>query len=269
MTRYNKFNVDDYNYTHNRPDRVEKRRHSGTKPGAFWSADSEKYNDDQKKGRFSFDTIHGLKLKQVEYKVPPMDVRKARREEFDGVYSADKRMIKPGARALFLKHLAENHRDELKEKLGFSDKEIDTMVEKGYAPLGYNVHHKLAIHGGGKNEFSNFILAPVFPHDQWHKDVMDPQLLGLAPGESRKILIPYTDAMIFDPKEYGVVRNNQPIKPNYRSVVEPNVYSQNYLPEHVADLRQKKGLDVVPKAAVVEKSSVVAVAAGLRCRARG
>lgn len=267
MKDYGKPDSDD-KYIHSRPERAEKKNHSHGKPGAFWCENSDKFNDDQKNGNFSFDTIHGLKLKEVEYKVPPMEVRKQRREEFDGVYTPDKKMVKPGMRALFLKHLAENHRDELKEKLGFSDVEIDTMVEKGYAPRGYNVHHKLAIHGGGKNEFSNFILTPVAPHDQWHKDVMDPQLLGLATGDSRKILIPYTDEMIYNPKTYGMTRNHQPVRPNYKSVVDLVTYSQNYLPEHVAEIRKSKGLDAAPKAPAAEKS-VVAAAIKLKCCARG
>lgn len=257
----------DYKYVHNRPERSQKGGDTHAKSGGFWCEHSDRFNDDQKKGIFSFDTIHGLKLKEVEYKVPPMEERKKKREEFNGVYSEDKRMIKPGARALFLKHLAENHRDELKEKLGFSDKEIDKMVETGYAPLGYNVHHKQALHGGGENEFSNFILTPVAPHDQWHKDVMDPQLLGISTGQSRKILIPYTDEMIFDPKKYGMTRNNQPVKPNYQSVVDLKMYSQNYLPEHVAVIRKNKGLDIAPKTPGIEKS-VLAAAAGLKYMTR-
>lgn len=60
---------------------------------------------------FSFDTIHGLPLKEVECYAPTKPERQAARQEFDGQFSEDgKVMLKEGVRAKFLKHLAENIR---------------------------------------------------------------------------------------------------------------------------------------------------------------
>lgn len=230
-----------YALQHAKPERQNnKKKQKKVQREGFWTDHAEKgdYNQDQKDGKFSFDTIHGMRLTEVDYTVAPYEERCKKRAQFEGVYNEDhSEMKQPGLRAKFLKHLAENHRDELKEKLGFTDEVIDKMVKDGYAPNGYNVHHKMAIHGGGKNEFSNFILTPNFPHDQWHKDIMDPQLLGIKKGETRKVLIPWTDDMIYDAKKFGITKDNQKVEPNYKSVVDVNNYPANYLPEHVTRIK--------------------------------
>lgn len=186
-----------------------------------------------KPAEFSFDTIHGMKLKEVEYRVPPMDERKKKRAEFQGSGH------KEGMRSKFLKMLANEHAQELKDLLGMSDAEIARMAE-GKSVNGYNVHHKLPIHGGGKNEFSNFILTPLYPHDQWHHDVLDEQIAGIAVGDSRKVLLPWTDAMIYDPKQYGFTKDNEKVAPNYTSRVNPDNYPKIYKPEHVASAAARK-----------------------------
>ena len=141
-----------------------KRSHKGGKSGTKVS-----YNAEQRAGRFNFDTIHGMKLKKVVYHVPSSDERKAKRAEFQGHDG------KEGMRSKFLKMLAKDHEKQLRDQLGFTDAEINLM-KQGRSVPGYNVHHKLPLHGGGKNEFSNFILTPLYPHDQWHHDVLDPQI---------------------------------------------------------------------------------------------
>lgn len=181
---------------------------------------------------FSFDTIHGMKLKEVEYKIPSREERKARRSEFQGSKN------KEGMRSKFLKMLAAEHAQELKDLLGMTDADIALMAE-GKSVNGYNVHHKLPIHGGGKNEFSNFILTPLYPHDQWHHDVIDPQICNLS-AKGGKILLPWTDAMIYDPKQYGFTKNNKKVKPNYVSRVNPEKYPKIYKPEHIADANLRK-----------------------------
>ena len=198
------------------------------------------HNEDQRKGNFSFDTIHGLKLKEVKYTVPSKAERVAKREEFNGIKDADGNVVVEGVRSKFLKMLANEHADLLKERLGLTDYQIEGM-RKGFGPKGYNVHHKLALHGGGKNEFSNFILTPLYPHDQWHHDVMDAQLLGIRDGQTRVIKIPYTDEMIYDPKKFGFTKENQPVQPNYVSNVDPKDYPDLYTKEHVDAIKAGKG----------------------------
>lgn len=192
------------------------------------------YNAEQEAGKFNFDTIHGLKLKKVTYKVPPIGERKARRDEFQG------RGGKEGMRSKFLKMLAKEHEQELREKLGLGDAEIKMMSEGKSIP-GYNVHHKLPIHGGGKNEFSNFILTPFYPHDQWHHDVLDPQIAHcMGPGQEKEVMLPWTDEMVYDPKKFGITRDNVKVEPNYVSRVDPNKYPKIYTQEQVADVANRR-----------------------------
>ncbi len=138
-------------------------------------------------GKFSFTEINGFKLKEVEWTVPDKQTRKRRRSGFDSV------------RKEFLKYIGETMEPALRD-LGMTDKQIE-QVKKGHAPTGYNVHHKLPIHGGGKNEFSNLILMPIGPHDELHHRVMDPQVAQMQTGDSKKVLIPWTDDMVYvDPE---------------------------------------------------------------------
>ena len=135
----------------------------------------------------------------------------------------------------------DKHFEKELRAMGITDAGLASM-RKGYSVNGYNVHHKLPIHGGGKNEFSNFILTPLYPHDQWHKDVMDAQLLGIREGETRKIKIPWTDEMIYDPKQFGFTKENQPVKPNYTSNVNPANYPELYKPEHISVAKRQKDM---------------------------
>lgn len=138
-------------------------------------------------GKFSFTEINGFKLKEVEWTVPDKKTRKRRRSGFDSV------------RKEFLKHIGATMEPALRD-LGLTDKQIE-QVKKGHAPVGYNVHHKLPIHGGGLNEFSNLILMPIKPHDELHHKVMDPQVAQMQTGDSKKVLIPWTDDMVYaDPE---------------------------------------------------------------------
>lgn len=256
----------EYNFSHAKPSRqtTAKREKSATAEDIFYNEYQDQYSQEQKAGIFSFDTIHGLQLKEVDYTVQSQDARGATRREFNGPRSVEEREknSEPGMRAKFLRHLADNRRDELKEKLGLSDEEINLMAKKGYAPKGYNVHHKFALHGGGKNEFSNLILVPNYPHDQWHKDVMDPQLIGIQEGETRKIMIPWTDEMIYDPKKYGFTKDNQKVEPNYSSVVNEDNYPKIHLPEHIGSSKRQKEIVAFYQKQAVEKKKEAAKASG-------
>ena len=222
----------EYNLVHAKRERKKgkgKKNHNSSRPQ---TVSQYRPSEGRPTAEFSFDTIHGMKLKEVEYRIPSSDERKARRAEFQGQSG------KEGVRSKFLKMLANEHKQELKDLLGMSDDEIARMAE-GKSVNGYNVHHKLPSHGGGKNEFSNFILTPLYPHDQWHHDVLDKQILGMN-GGARKVLLPWTDAMIYDPKQYGFTKDNEKVEPNYTSKVNPNNYPKIYKPEHVADLAARK-----------------------------
>lgn len=144
-------------------------------------------------GRFDFDTINGFKLIDVEYTVPPKGERKRCRSAFNGV------------RSEFLKHIAANCEDALRN-LGITDQQLQ-QIKNGRTPLGFNVHHKLPIHGGGKNEFSNLIFMPIPPHNELHHKVMDPQVCSMQEGESKKVKIPWSDNMVYVRPENDNTKN--------------------------------------------------------------
>lgn len=148
---------------------------------------SSSERSDAAKGKFPFTEINGFQLKEVEWTVPEKKVRESRRRSFNKVREA------------FLRHIGQEMEPALRD-MGLNDKQI-AQVKKGHAPIGYNVHHKLPIHGGGQNVFSNLILMPIGPHDELHHRVMDPQVSQMQSGESKKVVIPWTDDMVYVPPE--------------------------------------------------------------------
>lgn len=145
------------------------------------------------RGQFPFTEINGFKLKEVQWTVPDKKTRESRRRSFDKV------------RERFLMMVGQTMEQSLRD-MGMNDKQI-AQVKRGRSPVGYNVHHKLPIHGGGLNEFSNLILMPIGPHDELHHKVMDPQVAQMQSGDSKKVVIPWTDDMVYvDPSR----KNDQP-----------------------------------------------------------
>lgn len=133
------------------------------------------------------DTFLDIPCVMTEFKVPPLEERQQTRTDFES-----------GIRADFIKHLAKNHYKELRAA-GITDKQINGM-KYGYTPNGFNTHHKVPIHGGGTNDFSNLMLIKRIPyHDMLHNQVINPQIRGIEEGESIMIKIPMTDAKVFVP----------------------------------------------------------------------
>ena len=175
-------------YVHVKRERPLERKHHG-KGG---KGNRSQAQIDAANGKFGFDEIHGFKLIDVEYKVPPKREREARRSQFKGI------------RADFLREIGRTHEKELRA-IGMNDAMIE-MVKSGRTPKGYNVHHTLPIHGGGKNEFSNFILMPIPPHDDLHHKVLDAQVLKMQEGDSKMVKLPWSDDMVYIPPEKKKMR---------------------------------------------------------------
>lgn len=133
------------------------------------------------------DSVHGVPVVEIDYTA----VSKKRVKELRRTFGE--------CRKRFLITLARNHAADLKAA-GLSDSAIDLMA-KGRSPGGYNVHHKTPLAGGGKNEFSNFILIKDEPyHKDFHK-VSDVQIVGMKEGETKKVKIPMPDGCVFIPPE--------------------------------------------------------------------
>lgn len=147
-------------------------------------ASREAVKESASRGVFDFDVINGFRLKEVEFKTPPKKEREAMREQF-------KKEVRPA----FLKHLAEHHADELRA-MGISESGLAQM-RKGLSVNGYNVHHKLPIHGGGTNDFKNLIIMPIKPHDELHHLVIDPQIKNQSLKNGIKIKLPWSDDMVW------------------------------------------------------------------------
>ena len=162
---------------------VHTKRAKKNRSGKAGKAPKTQTQLDAARGKFDFTEINGFKLKEVEWTVPDKQTRKRRRRAFNAV------------REEFLKHIGKTQEPALRD-LGLTDKQID-QIKKGHAPVGYNVHHKLPIHGGGQNVFENLILMPIKPHDELHHKVMDPQVAQMQTGESKKVVIPWTDDMVY------------------------------------------------------------------------
>lgn len=227
-----------YNFTH------QKKKKKGKGKGGNGGNNGEAkvpYNSNQRDGNFPFDTVHGAKMKEVEYKVPASQKRKDMRNKFQGVRGPNGEVVVEGDRSKFIKMLVKEKEKELVERLGLTERDLEGMRE-GYVPNGFNVHHKLPIHGGGTNDFKNLILTPLYPHDQWHNDILNPQIANMGEGHSRTINLPWSDDMIYDPKTYGFSKDKQPVKPNYTSKVNPANYPNLYLPEHISVEKRAKDM---------------------------
>ena len=171
----------EYRFVHARRKGSKKNKNGNRNGNQMTMSTSER--SDAAKGKFPFTEINGFQLKEVEWTVPDKKTRESRRKAFSKVRTA------------FLKHIGETMESGLRD-MGMNDKQI-AQVKKGRAPVGYNVHHKLPIHGGGQNVFSNLILMPIGPHDELHHRVMDPQVAQMQSGESKKVVIPWTDDMVY------------------------------------------------------------------------
>ena len=133
------------------------------------------------------DQVHGIPVEEVSYTAVSKKRVKELRREFTGM------------RREFLKNLAATQTDALKQ-MGMSDKMI-SLLAKGDAPNGFNVHHKMPLAGGGKNDFSNFILIQNDPyHTDIHK-VSDLQIVKMNEGETRTVKIPMPQGSVFVPPE--------------------------------------------------------------------
>lgn len=132
------------------------------------------------------DTFLGIPCRQVTYQVPSKEEREKMRDQFN-----------EEKRAEFVKYLATTQREALK-RAGISDKQIENMRINGWTPHGFNTHHKLPIHGGGTNDFSNLVLVRREPwHDMMHYHLINQQVKNMNEGDSRVITIPDPGTPVF------------------------------------------------------------------------
>lgn len=132
-----------------------------------------------------FSTLLNIPKIWWRYTVAPKAQRAFIREEFNLT-----------VRREFAKHLANSMGDVLRRK-GIPEDQITLMREKGLGPEGYQIHHKIPIHAGGTNHFSNLAMSPVGLHHAIHYDV-DKQILGMKEGQSKLVSMHYVQGLICD-----------------------------------------------------------------------
>ena len=165
-------------YIHHKPSKEEKAERRAQKA-------AQQEQERQERIAALPDSVHGVPVIDVSYTA----IGKKRVKELRKSFSAQ--------RKAFLKHLTKTQASVL-TALGITDSALEKM-EKGYTPNGYNVHHKLPLAGGGKNEFSNFILIKNDPyHTDFHK-VSDLQICKMQEGETKIVKMPVPDGSIFIP----------------------------------------------------------------------
>jgi hypothetical protein len=132
------------------------------------------------------DDFYGMPIVEINYVMQSKNHRNNKRNAFNK------------KRENFLKHIHENNKEDL-IALGLKDEQLKQM-EDGKCPNGFNVHHKLPIQGGGKNDFSNFIFMPIYEHDKLHAEIIFPQIKGFPTkgGMGIKVKIPYPKEMVFN-----------------------------------------------------------------------
>ncbi|OFW82643.1 MAG: hypothetical protein A2018_08025 [Alphaproteobacteria bacterium GWF2_58_20] len=119
----------------------------------------------------------------VRYTVASKEQRDQRRNYYHDV-----------VRKQFASHLATHHAEKLRI-LGIPEEQITIMRDRGEGPEGYNIHHKIPLHAGGTNDFSNLILMRADLHCHLHRFV-DAKILGLKVGKSRDVVLPFLEGEV-------------------------------------------------------------------------
>jgi hypothetical protein len=99
-------------------------------------------------------------------------------------------------RRSFLQYLARSQRDGPRSR-GLTEQNLATLSQ-GRVPRGYQVHHIRPLDNGGTNDFTNLVLIRAHPeHEAVHR-YLDPQIHGLAVGQSRQVRLPVPASGIYE-----------------------------------------------------------------------
>jgi hypothetical protein len=135
-----------------------------------------------------------MPVKQVDYLKQSAAERDRLRAEFESP---------AGGRERFLKTIAgDRERAEALREAGISYAQILLMKEKGRAPQGWQVHHKLPLDGGGTNDVDNLVLIKNGPYNQTFTRRQNEQTRGLREGEARQVSLPMPDDFVYPAKKF-------------------------------------------------------------------
>jgi hypothetical protein len=127
-------------------------------------------------------TVPDWHLQEISYTKRTDAAREALRDAF------------PPVRKAFVKGLAENLTDALRQA-GMSDADV-AMMAKGRIPKGYQVHHLLPIDDGGTNATSNLVLIKNDPDHMLMTNYQNKLTQGISAGQTRQLEWPMPDKQV-------------------------------------------------------------------------
>ena len=145
--------------------------------GAFQKGDSIYL---PRKGAKKILRYRGWTFRRITFRKRPASERLRMRREFDSQIRGD-----------YLRWLARERRRDLLAN-GLSDTEL-TLMDNGFVPPRYNVHHVLPLDDGGENTFDNCILIRVNKEHRTLTAYQNTFTRGLGEGGSVEVDYPVPD----------------------------------------------------------------------------
>lgn len=147
--------------------------------------------------------LHGFRYQLIEYSKKDREIYKSERANFSKT-----------ARIQWLKTIANTHFNELKQA-GLTDSQINLMKDKGQAPLGYQVHHRIPLDDGGTNDFNNLILIKDNVEHRAIHGFYNPgelEIKLMTEGETAQIALPVppVSAIVYPNPESGYYSDRIP-----------------------------------------------------------
>lgn len=133
--------------------------------------------------------LPGVSTTRIKYTKRPRSEYQRLRSQFDST-----------VREKFLKdHLAGDPK-KLKQlrKAGLTDADIK-LLQDGYVPPGWQVHHKLPLDDGGTNDFDNLILMKNEPYHKTITNSHNKAIAGMSVGETRTMDYPIPKGFVYPP----------------------------------------------------------------------
>ncbi len=85
---------------------------------------------------------------------------------------------------------------EYLKNAGFTDEEI-LVIQRGYLPKGWQVHHKIPLEMGGTNDFSNLVLIQNEPYHKVFTNYQKQVMYGMKEGNTVKVTWPQPNGNIY------------------------------------------------------------------------
>jgi uncharacterized protein len=141
-------------------------------------------------------TLRGVQVELPGVSTTKIKYTKRPRNEYDKLRS----QFDSTVRENFLKkHLAGDPKKvEQLKNAGLTGADIK-LLQDGYVPPGWQVHHKLPLDDGGTNDFDNLILMKNEPYHKTITNSHNRAIEGMAVGETRDMDYPIPKGFVYPP----------------------------------------------------------------------